>query len=216
MKTIISILVASATALLLFSCNKQQIFSCDPVVNEWAIENVPQYENESREQIVLLPLRQQQAIYVGLSGERKVSLWQEKALIESENLSDDEGKTEYLEFFRSLKSYHYDTIKGQKEIEKKAKELDTILRSQYGWDDYKIFYLASIWMTQDEYLESLAKDNYFNVKSGIIGDLTPTCNCIYSAGCEAGYICYKDNQRPCKRVKMCGIAGNSNCTGICE
>ena len=74
----------------LISCSKT--LSCDPLINEWAKANCDYYELASREEIISLPMSRQRAIYVGLSGERKVQLWREKAkmVIETGILTEDD------------------------------------------------------------------------------------------------------------------------------
>ncbi|MCM1176815.1 MAG: hypothetical protein NC308_06860 [Clostridium sp.] len=60
------------------SCSKTPRLSCSPEINAWAIDNVDYYETVCRDEFIELPLSKQRAVYVGVTGKKKVQLWQEK------------------------------------------------------------------------------------------------------------------------------------------
>ena len=81
MKTNLVPLVLSIVILLFASCKKQDLYSCNSEVNDWAAINQYEYYNAPRAEIIALPLTLQRAIYVSLPSEKKLTLWLEKRQI---------------------------------------------------------------------------------------------------------------------------------------
>ncbi|MBQ3250968.1 MAG: bacteriocin fulvocin C-related protein [Bacteroidales bacterium] len=201
----------------LISCSKT--LSCDPLINEWAKANCDYYELASREEIISLPMSRQRAIYVGLSGERKVQLWREKAkmVIETGILTEDE-KCLYQELFNYITPYHYETKQGSEELLCFVVAWKERVLRQYNWDEMKLFYLTNIWMTEDEFYNAILADNLYTKSGGNAGINTKTCECIYSVYCSTSGLGSTCSTYPsCRQgTNSCGIVGSSNCTGTCQ
>ena len=201
---------------LLTACEKR--LSCDPKVDKWAKDNVDYYNFAGREELAELPMSRARAIYVGLSPERKVQLWQDKLqLVRDMNILTNEEFGEYSKLFHFLKPEHYETAAGRREFNNFADKWQKKMKEQYGWDDEKIFLLSHLWMTEQEFYESIMYDNILVKSSPIVTDKPVNCECLYSVYCRTsgtGSICA--TYPTCRIVSGCGIAGNSNCNGTCQ
>ena len=62
------------------SCRKanEESFSCNPEINKWVKTYKSSLQDISRDQIAMLPVRYQRPVFRSLSGEKKLSLWQQK------------------------------------------------------------------------------------------------------------------------------------------
>lgn len=218
LKNMLRVFSLLAVLSCLVSCTKT--LSCDPLINEWANENYVYYESATREELVSLPMSRQRAIYIGLSAEKKVQLWKQKAqlVLSSGVLSHDE-ELAYMKLFDYIAPHHYDTKRGGEELSNFTTAWKEMVESKYNWDEVKLFYLTNIWMTEDEFLNAIILDNLYTKTDSVVGDMnSKTCECIYSVYClksGLGTIC--STYPSCKlSAKSCGIAGNSNCTGTCQ
>ena len=202
---------------LFISCQKQEILSCDPEINEWAINNLSYYENALRDEIVTLPFPKQLAIYVGLSGEKKVSLWKDKFdIVASEDMLTKNQLIHYKKFIDFIEPKHFETSQGKVEFDEFASAWEEEMKTIYSCNDETLFLIAYTWMSKEEFNLSVAE---YLTKSDIqTGPNNPVvCNCIYSLYCMTsieGGTCQKGG---CKQVDQgCGLMGNSTCNGRCE
>ena len=140
MKTNLVPLVLSIVILLFASCKKQDLYSCNSEVNDWAAINQYEYYNAPRAEIIALPLTLQRAIYVSLPSEKKLTLWLEKRQILKKEIGTLLTYEEYQEIeqlFDFLCPDHFDInnmIKYQ-EFLSYTKEWEAMMRNDYGWDD---------------------------------------------------------------------------------
>lgn len=136
----------------MISCSKQKTLSCDPDVNTWAQRNVSKYENSSRDKIVSLPLIEQTAIYVGLSGQKKISLWHDKLdLVIVDNSLTKNQLIHFKKLIDYLKPEHFDTEKGREEFNVYGDLWQSEMLKIYNCSEETIFWIAHTWMTKDEY-----------------------------------------------------------------
>lgn len=200
------------------SCVKT--LSCDSVVDEWAKENLGYYSTASRNEIVLLPLSRQQAIYRGLSAERKFELWQiKKDLVYKSGVLSDEEYEDYVKLFNFMQPVHYEDEKGVKLLNAYAEKWMETMVTKHFWGDDQLFEFSHIWMTKEEFTNAVLSDNILTKSVSLPGlEAEVICNCIYSIYCKTsglGSICH--DSPSCKSGdEECGIVGTSNCTGTCQ
>lgn len=206
------------TVTCLVSCVKT--LSCDSAVDKWAKQNIEYYSTASRDEIVSLPLSRQQAIYRGLSAERKVELWQiKKELVyKSGSLSDAEYE-DYVKLFNFMQPAHYESVNGIKILNAYAEKWMDIMVTKHFWGDEQLFEFSHIWMTKEEFTNAVLSDNILTKGVSLPGmEEEVICNCIYSIYCKTsglGSICH--DSPSCKDGdEGCGIVGSSNCKGTCQ
>jgi len=215
-KVFFSILLAS---LFLANCSKEDLeYSCDPKVNQWVVDNKLKYANISRPEFVQFNMREQIALYRSFTGKQKMKLWNEKInyLLTTQNLPDAE-KESLLKLFKFAQPSHFDDAQGRVEFNTFASQWEKDVRSQFGWDDRKIFLYTHTLMKIDEFNEKVAQmAASAKTKSGSklksAAAETGDCECYYSIYCMTSS-CVDGN---CTQVSGCGIFGNSNCTGSCD
>ena len=209
--------------LVMVSCSKEPILSCDPMINAWALENVDHYEYTNRSTIVEMPLSRARAILRGLSVERKMSLWQEKyELVKEKGLLSKEELEAYKQLIQRNTKATYTDIKVKKSFLQYAEQWSANMKSSYGWNDEKLFFYTETWMLEEEYYISLLRDLAKQGRGVEEGDGDSStepdlkdCNCLYDMGCPGlGYNC--DKSKRCKYVDDCGLLGHSNCKGLCS
>ena len=213
------LLVISIVALI--SCSKDgERLSCDPVIDDWAKQNVSMYENITRTDFLKFSLSEQRAIYNGVSGARKVQFWREKLniIIEHDLLSNGE-----LEIFKEIVEYmnpdHFDDSSQTDDLMTHSQDCVEKLMKEYGWDDEKVFYYTHTWLTKEEYIDAYLFEKLAETRSGlqdtiIGGGGARNCECKRSFfGCPALGICTDGN---CTEVKGCGLLGGEYCTGRCD
>ncbi|MBQ8958915.1 MAG: bacteriocin fulvocin C-related protein [Bacteroidales bacterium] len=73
------LIVVFAVSILVCSCKKEdQVYSCNPTINEWVRKNKSSFQEISREQIGLLPMGLQKSVFRSLTPEKQWQLWVEK------------------------------------------------------------------------------------------------------------------------------------------
>ena len=201
--------------LLICSCATEKL-SCNKNIDKWAKENVIYYQNSSRDELVSLPWSAQQALFNGMSSEKKVELWLIKKdyLLNSSSFSPEEKK-EIINLFDHLKPEVYSNKKANAEYHRFTENWEARMRTDFNWDDEILFFAVCTWMTRDEFIASTGYDDKIVTKGN--GDDTNNCNCRYTIYCEGrihGEQC--DHGANCDEVGGCGITGTSSCNGICR
>jgi hypothetical protein len=206
-------------SLFLTNCTKNLEFSCDPLVNQWVVDNNLKYANISRPEFSQFSFEQQIGLYRSFKGKQKIKLWNEKLnyLLTTQNLSEDE-KAYLLKLFSFVKPFHFDDPKGKIEFKKFASEWEKDVRSKLGWGDKKVFLYTNILLTIEEFETGLKKRELEKAKS--VSNLKspasvkpPDCGCYYSISCGYAQVCVDGS---CNKTDGCGILGTSNCTGLCK
>lgn len=200
---------------LICSCATEKL-SCNKNINKWAKENVSYYQNSSRDELVSLPWSAQQAIFNGLSSEKKVELWLIKKdyLLKSDSYSTEE-KEEIINLFNHLKPEVYNNKRAKEEYNRFVDIWEAKMRTEFDWDDETLFFAVCTWMTRDEFIASTGYDDVFVTKGN--GDHNLNCNCRYTIYCEGrlhGSLC--DHGSMCEEVGGCGVTGTSACNGVCR
>lgn len=220
MKRIIIVLFAS---LLMSSCQSLDL-SCDPLINDWAKENIKRYESYNREQIVQLPLSRQKAIYRGLSGNKKLELWRgkfEMTLID-ETLSKPE-KEQLLNLLNNLSAKLFDNTKEWERFQPYLKEWESTMRTKYNWNETKLFIYCHTWLSESELRNAILYDSIITKTQGLTPGLddeneNKKCSCLTDAYCaysEGYYKCEIENNK-CEINGGCGLLGQQDCTGTCK
>ncbi len=202
--------------LIISACTKQDILSCDPSINKWALDNIAYYETASRDELLLLTIPEQRAIIVGLSGEKRMELWRNKLeIIKSKQLLKPEELAIYSDIIYFIKPEHFNNPDKSLELTEYAENRIHILQEEYNWEDRKVFFYFYTWLTEDEYNDALLFSELNQaVTKGSIDDGTSDCNCMpYRFECSASEICFEQN---CSATQGCGLFNNNTCTGKCK
>jgi hypothetical protein len=224
MKSIVKMLVHAMLILcmtILSSCSKEQLLSCDPIIDEWAKENLHYYENAGREELLELSLSEQRAIIIGLSGAKRVQLWNEKLeIIKEEKILIGEELSIYESIINTLQPIHFENSNKTQEFLGFVEQKLEILYDRYAWDEQKEFYFLHTWLTKKEYadayiFEHLQTKGEFDPS---IGGGTNTdakaCECRANrAECFGTQLCEKGG---CETELGCGILNMSLCNGLCK
>ena len=207
--------------LILCSCTKETRLSCDPFTNSWAKGKVSYYEEVGRDELLKLSLSEQRAIINGLSGQKRVSLWNEKLeIVKQEKSLSNEELLIFEEIIDYIKPYHFEESSKAEELLAFTEEKLKTLYTKYGWDEEKEFFYLHTWLTESEYNDAfLFEITQTSSGQGYDDDdnTNPNqndCKCMpYRLECSAGMICVEGN---CKTVKGCGLFNQKNCTGTCQ
>ena len=211
MKKINNYISTTIIALLLVSligCEKEVVYSCDPVVDSWVKENKIAIANFSREEIASYPINYQKPILRTLTSTRKKQLWQEKVdYILKLELSKDEVKVLqwYSDIFQKL---DYSSNENSEYLQEEMKEKAIIAMKEFGWS--KSFIYKSFFVIGDfEKYENISIENDVKNQNKGQGD----CDCRYDMGCG---LFYGDcTEGYCESEDDCGFFGNAECTGSC-
>ena len=215
--------LALVMSCLMFNCvscslENEPCYSCNPETEAWTKANVQNYSNASRNEIVVLPISRQKAMFRALSGEQKVNLWHGKL---SYIFDDDRLSTEEKEELKTLISYlqphHYNTKKGLREIQQYYLDWENNMRIVYNWDDSKLFLYTYTWMTDTELKKAIINDGIYSLRTSTRSEEITDCECRYDSECNYdpdGDIC--NSSIPCELKSGCGGLGAFNCDGMCR
>ncbi|MFW5762108.1 MAG: bacteriocin fulvocin C-related protein [Cyclobacteriaceae bacterium] len=204
--------------LIVHSCQKNELlYSCDPDVNQWILENKMMLAEIDRNTFAQVPMKKQIPLFRTFSPEQKVKLWNEKInlLIKFEYLSNDE-KTHLLKLNNFLKPYHYSNQNGRDEFNLFADEWEKYARESLMWGDYELYIYSHTLLTEEEIYTLISSSEVGNRSVSPPGHPRPDCECLYDIYCAFGLqLC--DKKSGCTTTYGgCGITGNSDCTGYCN
>lgn len=218
------------------SCKKEESYSCDPNVNEWVKTYKSELADVTREQLVTLPVKYQNAVFESLSPQKKLYIWNEK--IDSVLLLewDEVTKAKIVDLKNHLQSIDFtrDRFTPPSNITKNyldAWENDVL--SNHRMDSVQFIINFCTFMTYSEldrlvyhpqtidvsWVESNQdiKDILMRPVGGGGGSAsTVDCQCRYDVYCN---IFLSDDCAPptggCGTTYNCGLLGNSACKGVC-
>ncbi len=245
MKTLLKISTQFKKALYLFyilvflctifiiSCNKDEnVYSCNPQVNEWAKKYKNSFVDITRSQLVQIPRKYQMAVYRTLPPEKKLAFWKEKLEIESANETSLEIKSRISELEASLKIEYYNL--GQKDsipIEHRSYldnwEKDLLLNFKMDSVQYltrfctlmtKAEIYTLVYQADQIDLSWLDGHDEINIDSAPGGGgpaPLPDCECLYNVYCSI-FLNVDCAESGCTQTNSgCGVTGTSKCKGIC-
>ncbi|GAB1418005.1 hypothetical protein MASR2M12_07700 [Bacteroidales bacterium] len=216
-------------ALSTFSCTKQEIvYSCDPIINEWATKYSDNFHNITRKQLATLPPSLQKAIYRTLTGAENYDLWMEKLDIVKNDTSRSDLKNEVEVLIEKMNHAWY-----ERDMKESLNESDSIFL--YNWEkqilESKIIDSATFiinfctLMTANEidsllsYSEVLDHSwiedfNLPEITTSFKATTAQDCSCRYDIYCNF-FLAEECKTGGCNLVYDCGIVGSSACKGLC-
>lgn len=219
---------------ILFSCDKEEeVYSCNPKINEWAKKYKNEFADISREQLVQVPIRYQNAIYQTLLPEKKLAFWQEKLDLVLIQENESKIREEVIKLKNSLKIDYYNISNGDSippEHRQFIKNWENEMFEKCGIDSAYFVVNFCTLMTfkevdklvlhsQDIDLSWLAGNHEIEIDNTVPpggGTLLSDCECIYDIYCSLFLIVDCDNKARCKKTNGCGVTGTSICTGFCD
>lgn len=216
-------LMTCLISCLMSSCRKDEpVYSCNVQLNEKVKKNRNANQQITRYALAhIADLDEQMAVFLSLSNENRVRIFNEKMQAEqgNSNLTLNE-KAILQEMITFLKPDHYTTL--NQEFQQYAKAKETILRNTYGWDDAKVYIFTNSWMLESEIqeyiLQKLNGPGGGGTSGGGMGGGSLDCTCFYSYYCwlkDGGSgSCVSDG---CSKTNGgCGVFGSTNCDGRCK
>ncbi len=207
--------------LLAMSCSKDK-YSCDPFIDAWVKENLNFYETADRDKFVRLPISRQRAVYRGLSGAKKVELWNEKLLsiLLDEKLSDSE-KIAIKSLYDNISVELFENDAIWMEFQPYLHKWQTFMIEHYNWDEAKFFMYCHIWMSDEELRDSILYDSIITKTSSLNPDTgsSDKCTCLTDTFCAfADGLSHCDIENNKCRISDggCGIFGRDDCKGTCK
>lgn len=217
-------------SLVMFSCQKEHLYSCDPFVDEWAVENYNEIMKLSSEEFYSLKNNAyRRAAYRIMPTQSKFNIWRNK-LDELEKLewSEEEWKHILKIYSLALSNTKY-SILNTDHIE----ENDSLLIQIYRWENYareelkwtkKMIY--AICCTPEKMINKNG-DLYYNINENV-QTLSRTeggfeCSCSQvSSYCDIldhegpDYtVCRTPTNGSCVTVSGCGFFWQFKCDGMC-
>jgi hypothetical protein len=225
----VAVILATVTVIGLSSCKDNKVYySCDPTIDAVIRQNLPKYENKTREEWKNLPDSLKDAAYVAMKPEVKKEFWYGKLneIKEAKFFNDSEKEhiSKLYDYVLSIDYLYTDKYKDD------SKEMQKIFEYYKEWAFYGVDSLN--WDVVDIFLiaedkEELTEDYIYYVKQnaatnnstlqhegGASNGNKPKCNCQYDIGC-AGYG-YCDIKIECEVKRDCGIFGVFNCYKRCR
>lgn len=209
-------LYAFLLLVFIFSCQQPELeFSCDPVINDFVIENQESLKSATVSDLVSYELPLQRAVFNSWDYEKKRSAWIDKL---QQVLS--------TESFTQAESAHIQKLIGHIHIGyflEENIEAEAMYPSQFaeewilyssndlGWDDLYIAYLVFRMYTNYSQFEaelSMLK----SLETMVSSDSEGSCNCNTSSSFCANAFCYSGG---CTTTSGCGWLWSETCDGYC-
>ena len=213
-------------AVLLSSCAKDIIYSCNPVVQKEVKQNLPKYEGMSREEWKKLPDSLKSAAYAAMKPEIKRAFWEEKRyeLMKLDWLEYKDRK--HIDLFFSIFEQFPDFFEDKfmdnsfnKEYTKKfAAEWNNYAEKELDWSFALRYAISASGEEVDvPFLgETIMKTNRPPTNLENAGNSESYCGCsAQSDWCWSfieSYYCKKGN---CKEKPHCGSWWQYTCDGLC-
>lgn len=224
-----SILISAIFLVFLSGCSKREnVFSCDPEINEWAMNNSEKFSGITREQLATLAPAIQKAVYRTLTAKEKYDLWIEKLnIVKSSDLNSD-FVSEISQLFDRIKedwyvSNTYQSISVEDSCFLANWEHQLLFSGKIDSTNYVINFCML--MTKAELYRMLDNPDevdhswivkfelpkkFYKLKAAPGQDCSCRyniyCNLFGAADCEHG---------GCNQVRDCGLLGQSKCLGLC-
>ena len=199
------------------SCGKEEMFSCDPEINDWVVKNKVEYADVSRDELAKLDYDKQIGLFASFSPEQKVKIFQSKFqyLMGLETLSDIEK--EYLtRIFSELTiNLYFPKANTDKFIDIFDKWNYEVI-DKLGWEKVDVFRYTHTWLTDEEFEQWYWQ--WHEVKSSPRLKSTraeKSCDCYASSGCPGTQSCEKKYGCIQSNVK-CGPFISIPCDGYCD
>ena len=212
-----AVVLAAVTVIGLSSCKDKVYYSCDPTINKIIKQNLPYYENMTREEWKTLPDSLKDAAFVAMTPETKKEFWRgkQKEMISAKFFSDSEKK-QISKLYNYLLSIDYIYTNKYKDDSQEMQGLFEYYKEWafYGIDNLKWDVIDIFLIAEDK--EELTEDYIEHVKTNsepATGLSKPKCNCRYDIGCRGGGNC--DNKECSETNWGCGPAGIWGCTRKC-
>lgn len=226
-KIIFTLCVVAATILTVISCSKDDIYSCNPVINQWTKSNLQSIKTMTRSNWVAVGnISRQRAIYNAFTPEQKVNLWRGK-IQETLELNWSADENAHLETLLTFINENPNFFGNNKEVtEQEQDNYDLFFynwkeyaKTTLGWSDkliYNTVYTPEKIADKEGNLAPVpfAAANVMNYTEGGIGG-TPDCDC--QTADDNKYRCpnYCSTARTCKVSTGCGFMWQKECNGLC-
>lgn len=202
--------------IFLYSCEFEQFeFSCDPVINDYVIDNIDELSKISLDQYNTYELPMQQAIFRSWSYVKRRDAWVEKLEYVLENSCFTEQESLHIKTLIDHIDYNYfdeSTLDKNSDNENQFEsEWIDYAKVELGWSDFFIAFIVYRLYTVPEQMYTELSYRLSAEELESIGSEPCYCNSI-DDWCSSGY-CYPDS---CDYIPMgCGFLKRKSCDGIC-
>lgn len=133
-KIIFTLCVAAATTLSVISCSKEEIYSCDPVVNKWTKSNLETIHSMTRSSLLRMADESyQKSALAAFTPEQKINVWLEK-FTESLNFDWTEAEREHIQRLITMIDTNRDWYDS--DLNENEEKLNRYDLATYEWTDY--------------------------------------------------------------------------------
>ena len=204
--------------LCLQSCNKEVVYSCDEIVNEWVHENLSDIRVMSRSEWNKLEEDLKMPVYRAFTHQQRMNFWNDRLseILKLEWLDEEKAHIETLLDFINNNQYIFEGYGMMSDKEKNTFDLffyewKDKAKIDFDWSDSLLFSILASGNTMiDTKGTLLVTDNMLNSRS-----LKPTSVCICSTSsdwCETSYC----EGVPCEETFLgCGTIFAFDCNGRC-
>lgn len=226
-KIIFSLCVVVATILTVISCSKDDLYSCDPVINQWTKSNLQSIKTMTRSNWVSVgDISRQRAIYNAFTPEQKINLWKGKIqeTLELDWSADERAHLEAVLTFINENPNFFGNKEDLTEQEQDNYDLffynwREYAKTTFGWSDkllYGIIYTPEKIADKEGNLAPVpfAANNVISTREGGSGG-TQRCDC--QTADDNKYRCpnYCSTGRSCTVAIGCGYLWVEKCNGLC-
>lgn len=230
-KIIFALGVVAVTILTVISCSKNDLYSCDPVINQWTKSNLQSIKTMTRSNWVAVgDISRQRAIYNAFTPEQRVNLWKGK-IQETLELNWSADESAHLETLLTFVNENPNFFENNEEVtEQNQDNYDLFFynwkehaKTTLGWDDkliYNIVYTPEKIADKEGNLAPVPSAainvmSYTEGGSGSGSGGTLICDCLTTD--DNTYRCpnYCSTARSCRATAGCGYMWQHKCNGVC-
>lgn len=226
-KILFALFIVAVTVATVVSCSKEDIYSCDPVVNQWTKSNLASIKTMTRSNWVAVgDISRQRAIYNAFTPEQRVNLWKGK-IQETLELNWSADEKAHLETLLTFINENPNFFGNNEEVTEQDQDnydlffynWEDYAKMTLGWDDKLIYGIA---YTPEKIADKEGNLAFVpiaaaNVKSDTEGGSsgTPYCDCLTTDNNKYRCPKYCSTARSCEANRGCGKMWMENCNGLC-
>lgn len=226
-KILFALIVVTATVATVVSCSQEDIYSCDPVVNQWTKTNLSSIKTMTRANWTAVGnISRQRAIYNAFTPEQRINLWAGK-INETLELDWSADEKAHLETVLTFINENPNCFGNNEEItEQEQDNYDLFFynwkeyaKTTLGWDDKLIY---GIVCTPEKIADKEGNLAFvpiaaINVKSDTEGGIggTQQCDCLTTDNNKYRCPNYCSTARSCSVALGCGYMWGKQCNGLC-
>ncbi|MBQ8501212.1 MAG: bacteriocin fulvocin C-related protein [Bacteroides sp.] len=212
-------LILILSVSILFSCQEEQVFCCDPEINGWIKENLTDIQCMTRSEWKELPEDLKNPSFGAFTPEQKITFWLERinAILELDWNAEEKEHIVNLESIIIDHPHWFDISNRTEEIEDEiaiyAFKWIKYAREELKWEDKTI---GSVIASGNDLLNKngLVEMNTSGYSIELASNSETACNCNQTYDFCSGIEDFCSDKE-CREVPYCGWLLISTCNGLC-